>query len=310
MTGSKNKYHKRWRVIFLFSFLVWLQSGVLLAQQIRVVATFPDLADITRQIGKELVSVESLATGVEDPHGVPVRPSFVPKLNRADVLVLTGLDDEHSWIPALLEVAGNPRILPGQPGYIDCSVGIPVLEAPTRMDRAEGDIHPKGNPHYMLDPVNAKTVAQNIAAGLARNFPQHQQAFERNLKAYVVELDGWIARWEKMAAPLRGVKYVEYHPQWIYFADRFGMKRIGSIEIKPGIEPTPNHIVNLVQQIKQEKPPLLLYGAQNPRLPQQIATETGVKVLRLYGNAGGRPETDTYIKWIDYTVRTLVQAVS
>ena len=288
----------------------WLHSGLIFAQQIRVVATFPDLADITRQIGKELVIVESLATGVEDPHSVPVRPSFVPRLNRADVLVLTGLGDEYSWLPALLEVASNPKILPGRSGYIDCAVGIPVLGTPIRIDRAEGDVHPQGNPHYMLDPISGKIAARNIATGLSRNFPQHQQAFEKNLKAYVAELEGWITRWEKMATPLRGVKYVDYHPAWVYFANRFGMKLIGSIELKPGIEPTPNHLVELVQQIKQEKPQLLIYGSQSPRLPEQISAETGIKALRLYSNAGGRPETDTYIKWIDYTVRTLVQAVS
>jgi zinc/manganese transport system substrate-binding protein len=239
-----------------------------------------------------------------------MKPSFVPKLNRADVLVLIGLDDEHSWIPALLEVANNPKILPGRPGYLDCSVGVPVLEAPTRVDRAEGDLHPKGNPHYLLDPGRAKIVAQNIAAGLAKNFPQHQQVLEKNLKAYLGELDSWISRWDKMAAPLRGVKYVEYHPEWVYLAERFGMKRIGSVELKPGIEPTPNHIVELSQQIKQEKAQLLLYGAQNPRLPKQLANETGIKALRLYSGGGGLPETDTYIKWIDYTVKTLIQSAS
>jgi zinc/manganese transport system substrate-binding protein len=288
----------------------WLSGGFVFAQQIRVVATFPDLADITRQIGKELVSVDSLATGVEDPHSVPMRPSFVPRLNRADILVVTGLGDEHSWLPALLEVASNPKILPGRSGYIDCALGVTVLETPTSLDRAGGDLHPQGNPHYMLDPVSGKIAARNIAAGLSRNFPQHQQAFDKNLKAYMSELDTWIARWEKMASPLRGVKYVDYHPSWVYFANRYGMQRIGSIELRPGIEPTPNHLVELVQQIKVEKPRFLLYGAQNPRLPEQISAETGIKALRLYSNAGGRPETDTYIKWIDYTVRTLVQAVS
>ena len=124
-----------WKTILLAFTFVCLQTGLVFAQQIRVVATFPDLADITRQIGKELVNVDSLATGVEDPHGVPMKPSFVPRLNRADVLVLTGLDDEHSWLPALLEVAANPKILIGRPGYIDCSVGVPVLEAPTVMYR-------------------------------------------------------------------------------------------------------------------------------------------------------------------------------
>ena len=301
---------RSWKTILLTLVFLSLQTGVIFAQQIRVVATWPALADITKQVGKELVSVDTLATGVEDPHGVPMKPSFVPRLNRADVLILIGLDDEHAWIPALLEVASNPKILLGKPGYIDCSVGVPVLEAPALVDRSEGDLHPKGNPHYLLDPVRAKIVAQNIATGLSRNFPQHQQAFEKNLKAYVAELDNWIGRWEKMAAPLRGVKFVEYHPEWIYLADRFGMNRIGSVELKPGIEPTPNHIVELTQQIKQDKARLLIYGSQNPRIPQQISNETGIKVLRLYSGGGSGPETDSYIKWIDYTVRTLVQAVS
>jgi zinc/manganese transport system substrate-binding protein len=285
-------------------------TGPAFAQSIRVVASWPALADIAKQVGKDLVTVDSLATGVEDAHGVPMKPSFVPRLNRADVLLLIGLDDEHSWLPALLEVANNPKILPGRQGYIDCSVGVSVLDAPTRVDRAEGDLHPKGNPHYLLDPGRAKIVAQNIANGLAKNFPQHQSVLDKNLKAYLAELESWISRWDKMAAPLRGVKYVEYHPEWVYLAERYGMKRIGSIELKPGIEPTPNHIVELTQQIKQEKAQLLLYGAQNPRLPKQIGNETGIKALRLYSGGGGLPETDTYIKWIDYTVKSLIQSAS
>jgi zinc/manganese transport system substrate-binding protein len=301
---------KGWKLFFISLVFIWLQPGVVFAQKIRVVATWPALADITRQIGKELVDVDSLATGVEDPHGVPMKPSFVPRLNRADVLILIGLDDEHAWLNALLEVASNPKILLGRQGYIDCSEGVPVLDAPALVDRSEGDLHPKGNPHYLLDPVRTKIAARNIASGLSRNFPRHQQTFDKNLKAYVAELDNWIARWEKTAAPLRGVKFVEYHPEWEYLAERFGMKRIGSVELKPGIEPTPNHIVELTQQIKQEKALLLIYGAQNPRIPQQISNETGIKVLRLYSGGGNGPETDSYIKWIDYTVRTLVQAVS
>jgi zinc/manganese transport system substrate-binding protein len=302
--------NKNWSIAFLALVLCGFQTGLVFAQQIRVVATWPALADITRQIGKELVNVDTLASGVEDAHGVPMKPSFVPRLNRADVLVLIGLDDELSWLPGLQEVASNPKILPGQAGYIDCSVGIPVAEGPSVRDRSEGDLHPKGNPHYLLDPVYTKIVAHNIAAGLSRNFPQHQQAFDKNLKTYIAELDKWIGQWEKMAAPLRGVKFVEYHQEWVYFANRFGLKRVGAVELKPGIEPTPNHIVSLVQTIKQEKAQVLLYGPQNPRVPQQLATETGIKVLRLYSSSGGRPETDSYIKWIDYTVRTLVQSVS
>ena len=164
-------------LISLCSHWLGFKQAMVFAQQIRVVATFPDLADITRQIGKELVSVESLATGVEDPHGVPVRPSFVRRLNRADVLVLTGLGDEHSWLPALLEVANNPKILPGRSGYIDCAVGISVLETPIRIDRAEGDLHPQGNPHYMLDPVRAKIAAREHRCRAGAEFSATSASF-------------------------------------------------------------------------------------------------------------------------------------
>src|ERR1700745_913080 len=125
-----------WKAFFVSLAFLCVETSVVFAQKIRVLSTWPALADITKQIGKELVTVDSLATGVEDPHGVPMKPSFVPRLNRADVLVLIGLDDEHSWIPALLDVANNPKILLGRPGYIDCSVGVPVLEAPTLVDRS------------------------------------------------------------------------------------------------------------------------------------------------------------------------------
>ena len=279
------------------------------AQQIRVITTTPELADITKQIGKELVNVESLTRGVEFMHAVPVKPSFVPKLNRADILVVMGLDLEISWLPALLEVASNSKILPGQLGNIDCSNGISVLEVPRSVDRSEGDVHPKGNPHYNLDPLSGKFIARNIADGLARNYPQHKAAFEKNLNAYVGELDKAITRWQGMAAPLKGVKIVTYHVEWSYFAHRFGLQQVGMIELKPGIEPTPNHLVSLAQKMQQEKTQLIIYGAQSDRFPRQLANQTSASVVRLQSIAGGLPETDTYIKFIDYNVRSLLSAL-
>ena len=279
------------------------------AQQIRVITTTPELADITKQIGKELVDVESLTRGVEFMHAVPVKPSFVPKLNRADVLVVMGLDLEISWLPALLEVANNSKILPGQLGNIDCSNGISVLETPRTVDRSEGDVHPKGNPHYNLDPLSGKIIARNIADGLSRNYPQHKPVFEKNLNAYLGELDKAIVRWQSMAAPLKGVKIVTYHVEWSYFASRFGLQQVGMIELKPGIEPTPNHLVALAQKMQQEKTQLIIYGAQSDRFPRQLASQTSATVVRLQSIAGGSAETDTYIKFIDYNLRSLLTAV-
>lgn len=299
----------RFITFVFFAALLWIPSVPLHAQQIRVITTIPDLADITKQIGRELVSVESLARGVEFMHAVPVKPSFVPKLNQADLLMLVGLDLEISWLPALLEVASNPKILPGQSGYIDCSVGVNVIEAPRRIDRSEGDIHPKGNPHYNLDPVNGKVIAETIAAALSRNFPQHQETFQKNLKAYLSELDRWIPRWQEMATPLKGVKIVPYHLEWSYFAKRYGLEQVGTVEVKPGIEPTPNHLVNLAQKMKQEKAQLIIYGPQSDRFPRRLASETGAKALRLPDMVGGEPAADSYIKMIDYNIRTMVGAI-
>jgi zinc/manganese transport system substrate-binding protein len=279
------------------------------AQRIRVITTVPDLADITKQIGKELVEVESLTRGVEFMHAVPVKPSFVPKLNRIDVLVVMGLDLESSWLPALLEVASNPKILPGQTGHIDCSAGVNVMEVPKTLDRAEGDVHPRGNPHYNLDPLNGRIIARNIADGLSRNFPQHKGTFSKNLDAYLTELNQAIARWESMAAPLKDVRVVAYHRDWSYFANRFGMQIIGSIETKPGIEPTPNHLVSLAQRMQQEKAQIIIYGPQSDRFPRQLANQTGATVVRLQSTAGALSETDTYIKFIDYNLRSLLGAV-
>ena len=278
------------------------------AQKIRVVTTTPELADMAKQIGRDLVDVESLTRGVEYMHAVPVKPSFVPRLNRADILVEMGLDLEISWLPALLEVASNPKIMPGQAAHIDASIGINVIEVPRTLDRAEGDVHPKGNPHYNLDPANGRIMARNIAAGLARNYPQHKTVFEKNVAAYVGELEKAMARWETMAAPLKGVKFVSYHRDWSYFAARFGLQQVGMIELKPGVEPSPNHLVALAQKMQQEKVQLIIYGPQSDRYPRQLASQTGAMTVRLQQIAGGSPETDTYIKFIDYNLRSLLAA--
>lgn len=295
-------------ILLLTGALLGLDSR-LEAQPIRVITSIPDLADITKQIGKELVNVESLTRGVEFMHAVPVKPSFVPKLNRANILVEMGMDLEVSWLPALLEVANNSRILPGQPGNIDCSVGVNVLEVPRTVDRSEGDVHPKGNPHYNVDPVNGRIIARNIAEGLSRNYPQHRAAFEKNLSAYLGELDKAIARWQGMAAPLKGVKIVTYHQDWSYFAHRFGLQQIGMIELKPGIEPSPNHLVALAQKMQQEKVQVIIYGPQSDRYPRQLASQTGASVVRLQSTAGALAETDTYIKFVDHNLRSLLAAV-
>src|SRR5213594_830476 len=180
------------------------------ADKLKVVTTIPDLADMTRQIGGDQVDVTSLATGVEDIHAVQMKPSFAVLLNRADVLLLVGLEVEHAFLPGLLEAARNPKILRDAPGYIDCSVYVTPLEVPTRLDRSLGDIHPMGNPHFNLDPGNGKNIVRAIVDGLSRNYPEYAATFKKNGDAYTAKLGEAIARWQREAAPLKGKKFVSY----------------------------------------------------------------------------------------------------
>ena len=277
--------------------------------KIKVVATIPDLADMARHIGGDFVDVSSIATGVENIHAVPMKPSFATLLNKADILLLLGLEAEHAFLPALIEASKNPKILRDASGYVDCSASVDVLEVPTRIDRALGDQHPMGNPHYNLDPISMKQAAQAIADGLGRNSPEHASVFKKNLEAYTAELDKNIARWEKEAAPLRGKKVVSYHPDLIYFADRFGMEPFGTIEIRAGVPPTPGHIEELEDSMRRNKVEFVVRELHYPaNLAETVAQATGAKLVQLPAMVGGVPEAKDYISFIDYNLHTMLKA--
>ena len=280
------------------------------AAKLRVVATLTDLADLTRNVGGEFVEVRSLATGIEDTHGVPMKPSFVPLLNRADLVVLVGFDCEHSFLPALLEASKNPRLQPGKPGYVDCSKGIAPLEVPKSTDHSEGDVHPLGNPHYMLDPVLAKTAVRNICDALVAAAPEHQADFEKNRDAYLAKLDAKFVEWQTALAPFKGTKFVSYHGHWHYFAARFGLVYFGTIELKSGVDPTARHIEGLIASMKADHVPLVVREPQFPeKVPALIAKETGAKLVKLPIMPGGVPNSETYIAEMDYIVHTIATAL-
>ena len=187
---------------------------------------------------------------------------------------------------------------------------ITPLEVPTRIDRALGDIHPAGNPHFNLDPVSGKAMARAIADGLARNYPQHEAVFKKNLATYLQTLDVAITRWQREAAPLRGVKLVSYHPDMLYFAQRFGMEPVGTIEIRPGVDPTPGHIVELEERMRREGVKVVVRELHYPaNLAQTVAQRTGAKLVELPVMVGGVPEARDYVSFIDYNIRTMLKAV-
>jgi ABC-type Zn uptake system ZnuABC Zn-binding protein ZnuA len=280
------------------------------AAKIRVVTPLTDLADLTRNVGGDHVEVVSLATGVEDTHGVPMKPSFVPIMNRADLLILAGFGLEHAFLPALLEASKNPRIQYGKPGYVDCSKGVIPLGVPKSTDHSEGDVHPYGNPHYLLSPVLAKTAVQNIYDALVDFAPQYRDDFTRNRDAYLAKLDAKIAEWKTLAAPLKGTKFISYHEEWEYFAKAFDLKVFGTVELKPGIDPTARHIEELIAGMKAQHVPIVIREPQFPeKVPALIAQQTGAKLLKLPIMPGGVPGTDTYIAMIDYDIKSMIAAV-
>ena len=311
MEGEMDMKQKLFSLLLFFSIfaLVCTASGPAHAAKINVVTTLTDLADFAREVGGDLVDVHSLATGVEDTHGVPMKPSFVPLMNRADLMVLVGFDCEHAFLPALLEASKNPRIQYGKSGYVDCSKGIVPMDVPKSTDHSEGDVHPYGNPHYILDPVLAKTAIENIYNAFVEYAPQHKAEFTRNRDAYLVRLNAKISEWEKKAAPVKGLKFVSYHEHWSYFAPRFGMVYVGTIELRPGIDPTPRHIEGLIATMKAEHVDVVLREPQFPeKVPKQIAEQTGATLVKLPIMPGGIPGTETYIKMMDTIINTLVSA--
>ncbi len=314
--AEEEEFNLKTKLLSLFSIITlagmlcaWATPGH--AAKINVVTTLTDLADFTRAVGGDLVEVRSLATGVEDTHGVPMKPSFVPIMNRADLLVLVGFDCEHAFLPALLEASKNPRIQIGQAGYVDCSKGIVPRDVPQSTEHSAGDVHPYGNPHYILDPVLAKTAITNIYNALSAFAPNHQAEFARNRDAYLATLNGKIAEWQKELRPFKGLKFVSYHEHWPYFAARFGLTYYGTIELKPGIDPTARHIEELVASMKADHVPIVVREPQFPeKVPKRIAEQTGATMITLPIMPGGVPNTETYIKMMDYIVHTMAAAAA
>jgi zinc/manganese transport system substrate-binding protein len=281
------------------------------AGPLNVVTTTEDLAAIAREVGGDKIKAESLSRGYQDPHFVEAKPSFVLKLNKADLLIAVGRELEIGWLPPLITQSRNSRIQPGGDRYLDASLTSRILEIPTgQITRAMGDVHPSGNPHYWLDPENGKRIAKAIEGKLAAitpgdgaYFAQHEEDFEKRVS------DGE-KRWLAMMAPYKGTKVVTYHRSWPNFAERFGLEVIGYVEPKPGIPPSPSHTLEVIQEMKRQNAKIILVEPYfDVKTPNSIARETGAKVLVMPPSVGGEKEITDYTKLFDYDIRLLVDAI-
>ena len=279
--------------------------------KLNVVATTEDLAAIAREVGGDHVNVDGLARGYQDPHFVEAKPSFILKLQKADCLIVVGRELEIGWLPPLEQQSRNGKIQPGAEGYLDASLQAQILEVPTgQITRAMGDVHPLGNPHYWLDPENGKRIAKEIADKFSQLRPGDRAFFQQRLTDFTNRLDtaekGWLAK----MAPYKGTKVVTYHRSFPNFAERFGLDIIGYVEPRPGIPPTPQHTLDLINEMKRQNVKLMLIEPYfDLKTPNSIGRETGAQVLVMPPSVGGTKEATDYFKLFDYDINLLVEAI-
>jgi len=280
--------------------------------KLNVVATTPDLAAIAKEIGGDNIDLTTLAKPTEDPHFVDAKPSFIVKLNRADVLIEGGAELEIGWLPALLDQSRNEKLASGAPGHVACAQGIQLLEVPSTLDRSKGDIHAAGNPHYVIDPMNGRQVAQRIADAFCGLDAKSGDSYRANLKRFTDALDAKMVEWQRALAPFKGREIVAYHNSWPYFGERFGLKIDLFLEPKPGIPPTPAHLAEVILQMKDRKVNVIIVDPYlNRRTAETVARNTGADVIDVAQFPGGVKGTEGgYLQLIDYLVNSLAKALA
>jgi zinc/manganese transport system substrate-binding protein len=301
------------------SLRIALALGVLLATRIpayaqaklNVVATTEDLASIAQEVGGDRITIDSIAKGYQDPHFVEAKPSFIIKLQRADLLIVVGRELEIGWLPPLIQQSRNAKIQAGANGYLDASGQVKILEIPQGdITRAMGDVHPLGNPHYWLDPENGRGIAREIAAKLSQLKPSDKAYFDQRLADFSSRLTAAQARWAAAMAPYKGMKIVTYHRSFPNFTDRFGLDVIGYVEPRPGIPPSPSHTLDLIQEMKRQNAKVILVEPYfDLKTPNAIARDTGAKVVVLAPSVGGTKEATNYFSLFDYDIATLTAAI-
>ncbi|MBN1336714.1 MAG: zinc ABC transporter substrate-binding protein [Deltaproteobacteria bacterium] len=317
--------------------------------KLQVVVTCSSYEPIVEYLGGDHVEVMHLVEGYQDPHIVRPKPSLAVHLAKADLFVETGLDLE-AWVPALVDQAGNPDIRSGQKGFVSVSTGVKVIEVPSAINRAEGDVHLFGNPHIHTSPINGKIIAENIATGLKRVDPAHAAEYDANLARFKAEIDtrlygselvrmvgsatldrlaqsgrlvaflesqtyqgrsmsSYLGGWMAQAAPLRGRKLVNFHKNWGYFVDLFGIQVVGYMEPKPGLPPSPGHITSLVDRMQHEDVRVIFDANYfDPAKMRLVADRTGAVAVQVGLAVGGQSGMDDFFDQFDIWIATLLDA--
>jgi zinc/manganese transport system substrate-binding protein len=306
MAPTSFNFMKKMLLILSVTFLCLFSAHA----KLNVVATLPDFGSLAREVGGDKIDIVVLAKPTEDPHFVDARPSFVVSLRNADVLIDGGAELEIGWLPPLLQNARNPKIEVGKSGRVQAAQGIRLMNVPTNVTRAAGDVHALGNPHFCVDPIIAKTIAQHIAQSLAAVDPPNAAFYEANYKKFESTINEKLQYWGATMQPFQGQHVAAYHDSWPYFAHRFGINIDIFLEPKPGIPPSPSHLTEVIGQMKSlHIKAIIVEPYHDRRIAEKVARSTDAKVVDFAQFPGGIPNTDNYVSLIDRLVSKLADAL-
>jgi len=287
---------KKYIIIFII-----LICSLQLQSQINVVGTTTTVASLAKIVGGEKVSVDYICRGDQDPHFLEILPSYMMKLRNADIVFKIGMDLEK-WLPQLIDGSRNDKLK-----LIDLSQEISKKEVPTtKTDASQGDVHPYGNPHYWLDPENAKIMAEEIYSAFSSYSSNDDAYFKKNLDEFKKQIDSNMKEWAKKTSSLKQKNIITFHKSWVYFTDRFQLKIVENVEPKPGIPPTPSHDASLIQLIKKDQIKIILMeNYYSDSAPNHISEATGISVVKVPINVYGIESVDSYIKLMDYIINQI-----
>jgi zinc/manganese transport system substrate-binding protein len=297
------------------NFWTWLAAPLLALAALpaqaalNVFACEPEWGALAKELGGELVNVSVATNALQDPHQIQAKPSLIARARSADLVVCTGAELEVGWLPVLLQQSGNSKAQPGQIGNFAAADFVQKLDVPTRLDRAEGDVHAAGNPHIQTDPRNIAKVAAALGTRLQQVDGAHAGEYAKRQADFAQRWQQAVARWSAQAAPLKGVPVVSQHKGYVYLYDWLGLKEVAVLEPKPGIEPTASHLQNVLSTLKATPARMIIYSAyQDPRAAEWLSTNAGIPAVKVPFTVGGSERAKDLFGLFDDTVARLLSA--
>ena len=278
------------------------------AAALKVFATVPEWGALAQEIGGDQVQVFTATTALQDPHRIDARPSLIARARSADLLIATGADLEIGWLPPVQRESGNSRIQSGQAGYFEAARHVAMLDIPARLDRADGDVHAGGNPHIQTDPRNFLKIGEALAQRMKQIDPANAAGYDNRWRAFSERWRASLARWEQAGAPLKGVPVITQHKAWAYLFDWLGMREVGTLEPKPGVEPTVAHLSLVRDQAANSRPRMVIRAAYNSARPAEwLSAEAKLPIVVLPFTVGGTVEAKDLTTLFDDTLARLLK---